>query len=109
MRTRSRLQCATSPLLVPNLAEMLPDSMLLLPWVERELLDRLNPLLYDIADAVTLPSSAGWNVLEGWSWIIQGPMENAVDGNDRLIERLNRLRSGTENDKRPTTMRPSDA
>jgi len=73
VRTRTRLQCATSPLLVPNLAETLPDSMLRLPWVERELLDRLNPLLYDIADAVTLPSSAGWNVLEGWSWIIQGP------------------------------------
>lgn len=105
------LQCATNPLLVPELAVELPDSMLRLPWVERELLDRLNPLLFESAGSMETARSVGVRVFEGRGWS-RGHVAKMLDGNDFLLERIKRLRSeagGDEGgDEGPTTLGPSE-
>lgn len=111
VRTRAiseLVQCASHPALLPELARQLPDSMLRLAWVERELLDRINPLLHESAGAKELTNLTRrtWFETRGWS----GPqMREMVEGNERLIERLDHLaaqRSSRGGQKSPP-VRPS--
>lgn len=105
------LHCVTNPLLVPELARQLPDSMLSLPWVERELLDRVNPVLFESAGSIETARSAGVSEGDRRGWV-PSHMETFLDGNDWLVGRMNGLRSavdgGQGGDTGSTAVEPSE-